>query len=395
MNHNGKKVRSAPLDSVVKISGGGTPSKRIPEYYTGDIPWVTPKDMKSWFIDDAVDHITRDAIAASSTSLVEPDAVLVCIRSGVLAHTLPVAINRVPVTLNQDMKAFRCSDQLYPAYLARFLKWYSPQLLSTVRGTTAHNLSMDVVKRVEIPLPPLSEQKRIADILDKADAIRRKRQQAVVVDELIKTIFFDLFGNPLLEHPTFNAVPFGDLTDRITYGFTCPMDHIEAGIPIITGKNIRDGFIDFDNVHFARRDQFDSLTAKSKPNRGDILIIKDGAIRGRCAILESSSPICINQSVAVVQPNRSRVTSEFLYGYLSCHEVRRKINAMDKGVAMPHLQITELAKFPAIIPPLEAQEHFTQRYRNAVKLGNRISRSVSEMDGLFNSLVQRAFKGEL
>ncbi|MCA8988719.1 MAG: restriction endonuclease subunit S, partial [Planctomycetaceae bacterium] len=244
MTHYASKVVSAPLVSLVSITGGGTPSKQVPEYYTGNIPWVTPKDMKSWLIDDAEDHITEEAITSSSTTLIDPNAVLVCIRSGVLAHTLPVAINRVPVTLNQDMKAFRCSEQLHPSYLARFLKWYSPRLLQTVRGTTAHNLSMDVVKQIEIPLPPLSEQKRIADILDKADAIRRKRQEAIgSFDDLSDSLFSQVARvadveprsiSDLLESEVLIVHKDGN------YGGSYPRKHEfgAVGIPFLSAKHV-------------------------------------------------------------------------------------------------------------------------------------------------------------
>ena len=82
------------------ILGGGTPAKGQQEYFTGTIPWVTPKDMKSSTISDSIDHITEEAIAHSSTNLVPENSVLMVIRSGILKHTLPVAINRVPVTIN-------------------------------------------------------------------------------------------------------------------------------------------------------------------------------------------------------------------------------------------------------------------------------------------------------
>ncbi|HLQ45860.1 MAG TPA: restriction endonuclease subunit S [Planctomycetaceae bacterium] len=106
------KTRTVQLDDLVTIVGGGTPSKARPEYFLGHIPWVSPKDVKTWNIFDSQDHITEDAIDRSSTSLIDPGAVLVVIRSGVLKHTLPVAINRVAVTLNQDLKALVCGDRI-------------------------------------------------------------------------------------------------------------------------------------------------------------------------------------------------------------------------------------------------------------------------------------------
>ena len=102
------------LDDLVSVSGGGTPSKSRPEIFTGQIPWVSPKDMKCWEIFDSQDHITQEAIDNSSTKLIGTGAVLVVIRSGVLKHSLPVAINRVLVTLNQDMKALVCTDRTIP-----------------------------------------------------------------------------------------------------------------------------------------------------------------------------------------------------------------------------------------------------------------------------------------
>jgi type I restriction enzyme S subunit len=291
----------------------------------------------------------------------------------------------------------RPGNRINPVYLSHYFNTpeYWAQIQKEAQGAGQPGVNSTKLKTLSIPLPPLPEQRRIADILDKADAIRRKRRNVPSVRELIKSIFFDFFGDPFAASQGTNSVTFGQLTSRITYGFTCPMDHIETGIPIITGKNIRDGYIDFHNVDYARHDQFDALTAKSKPIKGDILIIKDGAIRGRCAILDKATPICINQSVALVQPNHDHVTSEFLYGYLSSTVVRRKIDSMDKGVAMPHLQITELAKFPVKLPPLKEQQRFSKVYRQALTLSNRVAESTLGIDNLFNSLVQQAFRGEL
>jgi type I restriction enzyme S subunit len=93
---------AVPLDDIVTIAGGGTPSTNRPEYFRGHIPWVSPKDMKCWDIVDSIGHVTEEAIANSSTTLIARDAVLVVTRSGVLKHTLPVAVNRVPVTLTES-----------------------------------------------------------------------------------------------------------------------------------------------------------------------------------------------------------------------------------------------------------------------------------------------------
>ena len=104
---NPKHWDNKTVDEIcLNICGGGTPSKSKPEYFLGTIPWVTPKDMKSLEIKDTIDHITEIAIKDSSTNLIKSGAILMVIRSGILKHTLPVAINLIDVTINQDMKAF-------------------------------------------------------------------------------------------------------------------------------------------------------------------------------------------------------------------------------------------------------------------------------------------------
>lgn len=124
-----------------KIQGGGTPSKKVPEYYVGEIPWVTPKDMKSKYISDSIDHINKGAIENSSAKLIGSGAVLMVIRSGVLKHTLPVAISLKEIAVNQDMKAFIPNKAITNEfYLFHFFKGVEKFLLGKVRAVTADNI---------------------------------------------------------------------------------------------------------------------------------------------------------------------------------------------------------------------------------------------------------------
>ncbi|WP_295537349.1 restriction endonuclease subunit S [uncultured Thioclava sp.] len=184
------------LGNVVEIKGGGTPSKSKPEFYNGDIPWVTPKDMKVWEIFDAIDKITPEAVTNSSTNLIPENTILLVNRSGILKHTLPVGITRRPVAINQDMKALICSAQVHPEYLAHLVKAAEPNILKWVRATTADNFPIQNLKELKIPLPPLEEQKRIAQVLDQADALRRLRTRALdTLNTLGQAIFHEMFGS--------------------------------------------------------------------------------------------------------------------------------------------------------------------------------------------------------
>lgn len=289
----------------------------------------------------------------------------------------------------------RNPDAVDRSYLEKYLR--SPQArnyyLAKLRGSTARRrtLPREVFLAMPIPLPPVGEQRRIAAILDKADELRTIRRQTLAdLGTLTQAVFTEMFGDPTTAS---DSVPFSDLTTRITYGFTSPMEHVSDGIPILTGKNVLMGAIDMDNVHFGIPDQVSALTDKSKPNLGDILITKDGTI-GRCAVVRSV-PICINQSVALVQLHRDKVLPEYVQGMLSHPSVQLKLHGMKKGNSMPHLQITQLAKMRVPLPPLELQRGYSAKLLQVDTVRRNCVAHLSALDALFTTLQYRAFKGEL
>jgi type I restriction enzyme S subunit len=162
--------KRSQLGEIGRWFGGGTPSKANPNFWTGGkIPWVSPKDMKTERIADAQDHITADAVANSATSLVEKGSVLVVVRSGILKHTLPVAITEREVALNQDLKAVTPGEGVRSDYLALALKAFERDILHTCckSGTTVQNLEMPVFLRFPIPVAPEKEQRRIVAEIEK------------------------------------------------------------------------------------------------------------------------------------------------------------------------------------------------------------------------------------
>lgn len=167
------------------IFGGGTPSKSHPEYFAGSIPWVSPKDMKSSVINDSIDHITEDAIAHSTTNLVPANSVLMVIRSGILKHTLPVAINSLPVTINQDMKAFVPNETVKTAFLLYFFKAIENDVLAGVRGVTADNIDFKAFQKRTIIVPPLALQEQFVAFVTQTDKSKAAVQKALDEAQLL------------------------------------------------------------------------------------------------------------------------------------------------------------------------------------------------------------------
>lgn len=149
-----------PLKHLTTSSGGMTPSKDNDAFWAGEIPWVSPKDMKRFVLNDSTDHISQAALDSTSLKLNPVDSVLVVVRGMILAHTFPVAMNAVPVTINQDMKALRPNSRVSAKYLAWMLRGLQPLMLSlteeSAHGTKA--LRTDQWANQCVPLPPPREQ---------------------------------------------------------------------------------------------------------------------------------------------------------------------------------------------------------------------------------------------
>lgn len=166
------------IGEICNTRGGGTPSKAKPEYYTGEIPWVSPKDMKWLYIKTSQDKITQQAIDESSTALIPKGSLLMVIRSGILKSKLPLAINKVDVTINQDMKAFT-SKEVTTEYLLYFFFSEERNILKKVKGTTADNLNFDDIKKMKIKIPPIELQTQFAQIVEKTEALKTQYQQSL------------------------------------------------------------------------------------------------------------------------------------------------------------------------------------------------------------------------
>jgi len=332
--------------------------------------------------------VTGDVLVAKITP---------CFENGKIAQAL--LTHRVGFGSTEFHVVRPHANKLDARYALHFLRRGNVRLAGERRMTGSagqRRVPENFLAKLKIPLPPLAEQRRIAEVLDRAEALRAKRRAALAqLDSLTQSLFLDLFGDPLTKNGgSVVHVPFESVTRRITYGFTCPMKHLDLGIPIITAKNVRDGFIDFENVHNADKSEFDALTAKSKPVRGDVLITKDGTI-GRCAVVERDEPFCINQSVALIQPDHAQVLPSYMVAYLSTDRVQHVIKNMGKGNALAHLQITELAELPMPLPPHSLQREFARRVTAVEALKTAQSASLAELDALFAILQHRAFRGDL
>lgn len=387
------------LGDVVDIVGGGTPAKSRPEYYRGSIPWVTPKDMVGWEITRTHDSITKQALRESSAKLIGPGSVLLVVRSGILKHRLPIAINKVPVTVNQDIKALVCPKEISSPFLARLLQWLEPQILSSVRGTTAHNIPLQVIKDVEVPRISLDEQQRIAMILDKADAIHRKRQGAIsLAEELLKAAYGAAVGPSNANYDSWPSVKVVDLADKKqgsmrTGPFGSNLKHSEfvtEGVAVLGIDNAVHNRFAWGRRRFITEDKYQSL--KRYTVRPSDVIITIMGTTGRSAVVPADIPLAIStKHLAVITVNRKIVHPEYLSHaiHLDPH-VLSQITRSGRG-AMAGLNLRIIKDLELRLPPLEIQLRFAEVLCAIRRLEERMRVSLQKSDELSESLCQRAF----
>ncbi|NJN12781.1 MAG: hypothetical protein HC815_34465, partial [Richelia sp. RM1_1_1] len=209
------------LGKLGSLVGGGTPSKRNSEFWNGDIPWVSPKDMKRDRINDSTDHISEEAINKSSTKKIPKGSILFVVRGMILNHTLPVAITDAVVTINQDMKALVPELSEMSEYLLIASKFVSKKILFRVKAAThgTRRLESPILKDWAIPIPPLREQqevvRQIQSFFKAVDIIEQQYQETKAnLDLLNQSILAKAFRGELVpQNP--NDEPASILLERI------------------------------------------------------------------------------------------------------------------------------------------------------------------------------------
>lgn len=173
-----KNRKDWPLISLSKIGkyfSGGTPSKNEEKYWNGYFPWVSPKDMKLDYIQDSLDHIAEVVFDETSIKIIPANSVLFVVRGMILAHSFPVAINEVPVAINQDMKAVVLSEEFSPEFILQCLKIMKPWLLVYV-STAGHGtkkLNQDAIDKIHIIAPPIDLQNNFAEKSVKINLLKK------------------------------------------------------------------------------------------------------------------------------------------------------------------------------------------------------------------------------
>jgi type I restriction enzyme, S subunit len=375
------------LGSLCEFLNGGTPSKDKAHFFEGDIPWITSADITGPIAGTARSLITEEAIQQSATNKVAKGTVLLVTRTGVGK----VAIAGNDLCFSQDITAIKPdSAKLETSYLVHFLRTKQTHFERLARGATIKGITRDVVADLEIPLPPLSAQQRIAAILDRADDLRAKRREALAqLDELQQAIFMEMFG----QSGCYPEQTLDKLCELITDGTHQTPTYADEGVTFLSAKNVTSGIIDWTDIKFIPEWLHVGLHKRLAPRRNDILLAKNGTT-GVAAIVDRDDVFDIYVSLALLRPKQD-VLPIYLHAAINSPICKKQFNGALKGIGVPNLHLKEIRSTTVPAAPLKAQQEFGRHISalNAIKVANKAS--LHELDGLFSSLQHHAFRGEL
>ena len=267
-------------------------------------------------------------------------------------------------------------------------------------GVNLPRLSPSVLAKFEVPLPPIAEQKHIAEILDRTQSLISKRKEAIVkLDTLTQSIFLEMFGDPIANSKGWTIQPLKFFVFNVTNGLTRRRKESDQGRDIVLRlRDIRNGWIDFSNVNRISLDT--SERSRYETTVGDLLFIRVNGnpdYVGRCAIFDGfGESVYFNDHIMRVKIDQSKVNSKFLSFLLNGERGKKEIASYRKTSAGQHTINQEgLNKITLPVPPLPLQKEFAQRVEAVEKLKATHRASLSQLQALFASLQHRAFRGEL
>jgi type I restriction enzyme S subunit len=390
------KVR---LDACCDVVSGATPKTGIAEFWGGEICWATPADLSglnSQWIEDTPRKITEKGLRSCAANVLPSGSVLLSSRAPI-GH---VAINKIPMATNQGFKSLVPHAELIDAsYLYHWLCTHRLYLESLGNGATFKEVSKSVISKVEIPLPPLAEQRRIAELLDQLDELRTKRRKAIVLlDELTQSIFLDMFGDPTLNNSAWPVVTVATAGNVQLGRQRAPKYQTgKYTKPYLRVANVFEDRIDTSDVLSMDFDSSDFEKYRLVP--GDILLNEGQSTElvGRPAMWRDEIPGCCFQNTLVrFRPRLDIVEPEYaLAVFLRLFRTGQFAKISSKTSSVAHLGASRFAKMPFLLPPLQVQRSYVARAHELQTLRASFASHMGELEELFASLQEKAFRREL
>lgn len=370
---------------------GKTPSRNNADYWTeGQYNWISIADLGTYqkYVEATKEKITESAVQESGIKSVPANTVIMSFKLS-LGKT---AITKESVYTNEAIMAFIPTGKyaVLPDYFYHLFsaKDWSKETNRAVMGTTLNKATLGAVS---IVVPPLDEQREIAAVLDKiSDLIAKRRQQLDKLDELVKSRFIELFGDPVINPHRWDKVPLSELADIRIGPFGSLLhkeDYVLGEHPLVNPSHIVDGKISADEKLTVSAEKYSEMGAYHLlPD--DVVMGRRGEM-GRCAVVEQEGLLCGTGSLLI--RSRGDVRPDYLQKIISFPSFKKTIEGMAVGQTMPNLNVPIVSAFQIIKPPVEIQEAYYAFVEQTDKSKLAIQKSLKQLETLKKALMQEYF----
>ena len=275
-------------------------------------------------------------------------------------------------------------------YLCYSLMFYDVSGL--VNGATRQKLTQSDMRKMEIPLRTMVEQKNIVCRLNKlTELISLRKQQLAKLDELVKARFVEMFGDPVTNPKGYEKYKLENLARKISDGVHSKPDYTETGRPFLSVVNINKGVINFKNCKYVSEDAYQKMIKSTHPERGDVLYTKVGATYGIPAYVDTDIAFCLYVSVCLIKPKWEVINPRFLSLSMEMPYVKHQADRRIKGIGVPDLHLNQISEFEILCPPLKEQDifiYFVERLDGEKRV---VQQSLDKLELMKKALMQEYF----
>jgi type I restriction enzyme S subunit len=387
----------ARIDQIAETGTGGTPlRKEGAKYFGGAIPWIKSGELKDALLTAVSETITDDALSESNAKLVPPGAVLIALYGATVGRT---AILGFEATTNQAVCHIIPDKRLAePKYVWYALRAELPELLRKRVGGAQPNISQHIIRSTKLPLPSTKEQRRIVELLEQADGLRRQRAEAdQLADLILPALFHKMFGDRATNPKGWPRVRLETVIAETRNGLYKHADFFGRGTQILKMFNILEGRLNLERVDRVE------LTAEELGDygleSGDILVnrVNTPELVGKCAVIpvELGAAVFESKNIRVrlksneAEPNYVAhfLNTSFGHGTL-CQGVKH-------AIGMATINNSDLRNCQLPLPPIEMQREWAKHVASVRGITTRTESSMKNLETLFQVLLHRAFTGEL
>ncbi len=274
---------------------------------------------------------------------------------------------------------------------SEFIHWRDSQ----EKGANIQNLRKSSLEELEIPIPSLPEQERIVRLLDEAESLRATRERANVrMEQFAPALFHEMFGDPVRNEKKWDKKVLMEFGAVVRYGLGQPPTISEEGIPMLRATNIKHGKISTDGLIYVHREDVPS-GRNAFLEADEILVVRSGAYTGDIARVGEEWKGAVAGYDLVVNPG-DMFNGEFLASYLLTNFVQKEyFSSMKQRAAQPHINAQQVGNTPVFCPPLALQREFAARVEEARGVQSAQGKSAGRVEALYQSMLARAFAGEL